>query len=1095
MITPRQWDAMSHLEFERLSLSHVRDIYPDLSWTPTSQSHDGGRDGEGSRLLDTGIREIYWMEAKHRPRDNSIGPYTLDTHLVSLFFAKYVKRLHVVTSGRLSTNFMLRAEAFSRDHGFAFSFSDCEVLATWLKGHPETLSYFRSEQESVAEILAQLDIGEEGLTANAFFIPEDDSLRMASQIVDELVPGRKYLLVIAISISNHRFFDAYPLCLSWRPDPRFAYPLDPSVMDKGIEVPYSSTVMTVPFRLLQYGREHMPPPVLTSRSGSPIPLRMRKTSIIPTFASPFVGTEALNLLSFFTKLIREEVKASRPRLIALRGRAGTGKSRLAQELRDEAQHLGFLVRMLPMRPGIREQEDRWRSFFRWLFGIENNPFHLREPQLLKQRLASLSSLTPSQELLTNLESFLVEGKYCDDLFDRTTVVGMAMIDAIDEALRALPGPLLLQIDDVHHLSQRTFSPLYALEHIIQTRDSLAFCLFVTSRFDETVLDLGVGVFLQAMGMGGVDRSLVESLPEFTTRDAQELVTLTLRWPELRTEHSEVLSRIIDRAGTNAFCIMQILEHIAIGRKAVTFGPAETSFLVNVDAFKEALQDIPRGIAQILQSRFDGLRRKQAGKPLLRFLCCVSLFGREIDKKTLTLTRGKGPGKKTIRELLELGFLVQTDESRVALSHDLLVDALRKQPEISEIAKSIAERLGVKNRETIDISDERLSSLYFHAGSAYFRESWGFAERAIWEANGSEDYQAMMAPISTLRKIKRATHAQRTTKGRQPSLAVFAPEPSFDLRFLFAIADQHCGNTKSALKQFKKLVFFSKSRLALDPAAITQSIESAIEAANQQYLRLELSSAKEDLSYALDALAADTDLPQRHDLLALCMNRYGAILQVSYREREAEEAYLIALKHAKTAENHYMMSHTLSDLGSLLRQRDPSGSEQFFLSAWDIYRSRLQGKERRRIMLECSKYFSEALCCNSRYSRAALYSLAKEAMERNFVFQASEALICGGYNALAAGEWEEANRALVKALDLSAISEDLKARCFAYHYLSLSAARMGLREEAAGYAWQASLLVEDPFLADSELRKALGTNLAKIQASDLEDLNCLVFNFA
>jgi hypothetical protein len=127
------WRQIDDARFEGLALAHVRELYPDFDWHSTSLTEDGGKDAVGElRNVTQGISETYWMEAKHHPAKRSIGKYTLDTHLLSTFLSRNVKRLHIVTSGLLSSSFIIRADKFSKEHGFAFAYTDQEALSAWL---------------------------------------------------------------------------------------------------------------------------------------------------------------------------------------------------------------------------------------------------------------------------------------------------------------------------------------------------------------------------------------------------------------------------------------------------------------------------------------------------------------------------------------------------------------------------------------------------------------------------------------------------------------------------------------------------------------------------------------------------------------------------------------------------------------------------------------------------------------------------------------------------------------------------------------------------------------------------------------------------
>src|SRR5262245_24006253 len=98
---------------------------------------------------------------------------------------------------------------------------------------------------------------------------------------------------------------------------------------------------------------------LTMRSGGGHFIIRR---VFPRLISPFAGQHPMEVLTAHTATLTE-VKEGQPRLIAIRGWAGSGKSRLAEELRDEAQHREFVAKMVRFERGADNHREIWRSFF------------------------------------------------------------------------------------------------------------------------------------------------------------------------------------------------------------------------------------------------------------------------------------------------------------------------------------------------------------------------------------------------------------------------------------------------------------------------------------------------------------------------------------------------------------------------------------------------------------------------------------------------------------------------------------------------------------------------------------------------------------
>lgn len=133
---------------------------------------------------------------------------------------------------------------------------------------------------------------------------------------------------------------------------------------------------------------------------------------------------------------------------------------------------------------------------------------------------------------------------------------------------------------------------------------------------------------------------------------------------------------------------------------------------------------------------------------------------------------------------------------------------------------------------------------------------------------------------------------------------------------------------------------------------------------------------------------------------------------------------------------------------------------------------MPAKERRRIMIDCSEQYSLCLIKNDYSTRSRLLAVASEAAERGFVFQAADAMLCMSYCAITAGTLEEGADAALKALNLSALSEDMKSRLYAYQYLTVTAAAFGAIADARDYQAEAERLSSDAMFAKSSIRQTI-----------------------
>jgi AAA ATPase domain len=1078
MISTTLWHQLTPAEFEALALKHVGDVYPECSWRCTSLTKDGGKDAVGEVInLRDEIAEVYWMEAKHHPGSRSIGKYTLDTHLVSAFFSRVVKRLHVVTSGRLSDNFIHRADSFSKEHGFVFAYSDQDAVEAWLASRHDIVErYFSSAALEVLHALKHAHSTPNSVFARALVLADNDSVTSSSVKVLHLLPGRKFRLAVSVSVAAKIPKESLPLRFKWDVPPQRVSIIRHVDSDSGNALtfdPSKESIVNIPFRLLSFSRKQLPGPSIHSVDGTELAsLTLGGTSELPRLTSPFVGTVARQELLRLGRLLRDDVSLGRPRLVVCRGRAGSGKTRLAEELRDDAHILGFTVRSVELTSTPSSQEERWRLLFRWLFGLEHNPFDLPEEEVIRKRLARLDlGLDERDRLESDLRAFLMDGVYSEDLFNLDLPNGRRLADAIRLALGSrFENPILLHIDDAHHLSRRQLRPLYLLRHLIETSDSLPFCLIATARNDETVRDNSFEHFVDSLGLAEYSGFHVIELPDMTLEDAKEFVVTTLRWPELLAQESNTLELILQRAGTNPFFLMQTLDHLAVDHETVAFGHGDDYFLIDIPAFKRALRDLPQSVRNILSQRFAGLHRRSEHKLLLA-LAATAIIGRRAPRRVVNRALTQPISAPDVAKLLSLGYLADASEQQLELAHDLLAEALRQLPEARKVASRLAS--SIRGKDVPRLTEEQRAAIYFAAGSRYYQESWKTTRNIVEGRARRQEYLSLPPLFERLERIAIASKA-----------LVFDAH----LAWLAAIAEQHCGNTHTALQRFLKIKEAAEGEL---PTNAERYIDALIEIGNQYLLRAEPTPAIQNINMATEILndpALRLPLKIRTGLITLAHNRYGAVLHLVERNREAFEHFNLALGAATGQDHDYLLSHTHWNLASLLRFNDTAGALHHLQMARRIWNEKLRQKDRLRVMIDCSEAYSECLAHNTPIARSRLRSVAADASEKGYLFQACDALLCLSACSLAAEEWQDARHILLRALDLTVTAENLRSRVFITHYLSICAHMLGAELECRDWCWQAVGALTDAAFDDTELSKCLNYNESIAAGRSSEDVS-------
>jgi tetratricopeptide (TPR) repeat protein len=449
-------------------------------------------------------------------------------------------------------------------------------------------------------------------------------------------------------------------------------------------------------------------------------------------------------------------------------------------------------------------------------------------------------------------------------------------------------------------------------------------------------------------------------------------------------------------------------------------------------------------------------------------------------RVISAAIGRRVTLRQLESLLTLGYLHSATETHLLLSHDLLVEALLRERVSTRVAEQYAQKLP-RSRALDDIDDQQRASIYYYAGNRYADRSWGAIVRVIRHADETEDYRRVLDVLRLIEKLQ----------ARSPAVVSL----DYQLAYIIAGSYQHCGNTKVALDRFSALVEQARSQLGIQSSAARRFAECAVEVANQSYLRADVVSGLRFIYQTLEVLEDpeyDFGSDARTSLLCLTRNRCGALLHLSGQDDDAEQEYRRALALAQECGDTYLECHTYTDLATILRFRDLNACAAMIDLSRRMWVDRLTNKVRRRLMIDCATRYTECLQRNTYSSRGKLLGVATEAIEKGFLFQAADAFICQAYSALLQGEWAEAREAAVRALNVTASSDDLRARLYAYHYLTVAEAGLNDIERLLDAQMEAHRLSEKLGFPAAPLLLALASNQNAIENGRVSDVAATPF---
>ena len=1078
ILTLRDWLSIEPQQFENLALRHVRDVYPGYRWRSTPYSGDKGRDAVGhpKRRDETFLlrRALYWMEAKRHSRP--LGSCRLDKHLVSMWSAGgTVTRLHIVASSGFAQPFKAHARAFGSDHGFVVAFSDGVSLAAWLHERPKLVrDYFGTRSAEITTKLAMVARlpSFAGVLAEAFILADDDRFDDIATVQELLVPGEKYRLIIHFSA-----FSAADrlsrLDLRWPVPTSRAQVLSTSLLRRGLRLVDTKVDPILEFEFRYLGQSLPPLQLVDRETGAQMQIAL-DVQDSRRFVPELVGERSESTVIELARKVNGS-RSGKPAVVAITGRAGAGKSRVASEARDDARRNNVTVKMLTFGTDEDSNEDQWIRFFGWLFGVSNNVFFLSERKLVESALEKMDATadvdTRRWSRVIRLIAHMVKARtLVEELFADGTVEARYFGLMVERALAQRAQGLLVHLEDAHHLSTRLITPLWLLRRVLRPPSRLHVLVTLTARNDETVTQTAIGNFL------GDGAGLQEfEVKDFGERDAQTFVRKALRVaPELVSEENYFVSEVIRRAGTNPFALTQTVESILASDEAFE-RRADLGVVIiqNSRELERALESVPEGVREILRERFKRLVDRPAGRTLFEILLMAAVLGRGASVRLIERALKLRDSRTLLKQLVQLGYVKDVRAARLELAHDIMAESLLRQNARGAAAKKLAEVIDVRRRASATV--EQRARIYFHAGRRYYRKSWTLLTQVVRAANTVENYSQILASASMIDTIAKTSRN--------------ATDVDRDLEAKIAGAYGHSGRTSVAIVRYRAAAEAWEPTAATNVEAQLEYLRLRIQLANQHSTRGEIEQALTIAQDALDILTTShLPLPSRSraDVLSFGLNRMGAMHKVVEEFDTAVRLFQESLEISRGISKHYLMSNCLTNLATIHARTDIVRARAAVNEAIAITAAHLGHKGRRQVMVDTCKACVDCFESNDASSRLALRTTFMRAREAGYFGQITGALLPYAYFSLRADKVADAEWASQIVLDYCSKSEDWFARLFGRYYLAVCYVGGGQVRLAQTFARSTLKLTRDARVLASPVCRAL-RNLGRTGAIERDSL--------
>ena len=362
---------------------------------------------------------------------------------------------------------------------------------------------------------------------------------------------------------------------------------------------------------------------------------------------------------------RQTVRGNGPSVIVIRGRSGTGKSRLAEWMARRAHEVGA-VRLVrgnyrrqgAHREGLVEVVERMMT----LWELDRREIHRRAHKKISQWYPS----ERTEEYLDREASAVTE--FVEPGNGAETLGPTYHFDAVDEKY-ALVGrlleyyarerPVVVWLDDV----QWGDRAIDFARHVIENDRNRRLCLIMTVRSDE--LDEATGKSLESLH--GLERTTDVELDALEERHHVELVRNLLPLEE------ELVGEVVDRTAGNPLFAVQLVGDW-VDRALLERG--DDGF----ELTEEAKEGLPEDIQQLWQTRVEQIVETVGGDEeaeVAEALEIAAAFGEQVDENEWSKAceiAGVAPVEALPDALVDRG-LARREPNGWRFVHGMLVESL------------------------------------------------------------------------------------------------------------------------------------------------------------------------------------------------------------------------------------------------------------------------------------------------------------------------------------------------------------------------------------------------------------------------------------
>lgn len=664
--------------FEKFIKELLTIIYPDKEFTPTIQTHDGGKDIVSKAEMLFGDEINLWMECKYHKDKLSFNDIS-STLLMA--FLEDAKQLLVFSYSPINRTFLEYIAKYRDKTKISVKIYDDEALEQLILSNVNNFKNFKDyfpefffNNKMLCSDFGDLTFDFRISTQNSIpynapiYLDINEEIDLELYVTNSSFHSKNFSLCLA----HEHLSECFDLL--WLNDKELEYSIESN----------SSNVFSFKIRIKKFKKDLKLPHLIVTLPNNKLELFIKRHYCCRWLAeTELVGDTYIKSIEMANDYLSTELNSS---IIIFKGASGTGKSRLLKEIAFCAAKLNKKV-----------------------FHFDADLIKHNSKVLLKSLISNLDKIPDvSQEI--SYENIVLSNENGKNkslafniLYNKDFNISENM-NFIVEYIRniLLEENISIIIDNVQDLDKESLAIIEKLiESFKVTKCNSSIVLsFNSSKMYCSSIQYQLCKSLELLSYELPKQFFFKTIEGFSIEDAQQYVLLSLsnNQSEKKFIHKRVANTIVNRIGTNPFYIRNYLIYL-YQSSIIHRSELNCFFILDFEAFNKALTNLPSSISALIERREKlFLENVEDTDKYIYFFYTLSLFGNISFELFFSIF-----DKACLENLLDCDFITCINNEKITFAHKIYQEYFMEKYRLYSFPQGLSKKLlcAIETRHQID----------------------------------------------------------------------------------------------------------------------------------------------------------------------------------------------------------------------------------------------------------------------------------------------------------------------------------------------------------------------------------------------------------